>query len=135
MDNFKRIPYTEAQMDICKTLQVGNIVFMSGTEALDYSKNATVAGTIEEQVAVIVFKMNDTLVRHGLTLANMVKHTIYLKKGAAEPIRVLELFHSECYKYAPDLRTHPSTGTIVVVEGLVIEEFMLEVDAIAAIPE
>jgi len=122
-------------MDICKTLQVGNIVFMSGTEALDYSKNATVAGTIEEQVAVIVFKMNDTLVRHGLTLANMVKHTIYLKKGAAEPIRVLELFHSECYKYAPDLRTHPSTGTIVVVEGLVIEEFMLEVDAIAAIPE
>ena len=132
MDNFKRVLYTGAHTEICETVQVGNIVFMSGTEALD---NGTVAGTIEEQVAVVVSKMNDALVRCGLTLANMVSHTIYLKKGAAEPIQVLQLFHNECYKYAPDLKTHPSTGTIVVVERLVIEEFMLEIGAIAAIPQ
>ena len=134
MDNFERLPYTESQMDICKTLRVGNLVFMSGTEALDL-KTGAIPKTIEEQVAAVVGKMSDTLSQIGLTLANMVKHTIYMKKDTVPPIKVLELFHKECYKYAPDLKTHPSTGTIVVIDSLVIEDFMLEVDAIAAIPD
>ena len=134
MDNFKRIPY-DPPMEICKTLQVGNIVFLSGNEGLEPGPGRRVADTIEGQVATVVRKMSEALQEHGLTLANMVRHTIYLKKDAADPIYVLSLFHNECYKYAPELKNFPSTGTIVVIERLVIEEFMIEVESIAAIPE
>ena len=38
MDNFKRTLYGEMSMDISKTLSVGKIIFLSGTEAMDFSK-------------------------------------------------------------------------------------------------
>ena len=65
----------------------------------------------------------------------MVKHTIYLKKGSADPVDIIRKFHDECYKYGPGLRERPSTGTLTVVEGLAVPTFKIEVDAIAAYPD
>jgi enamine deaminase RidA (YjgF/YER057c/UK114 family) len=135
MDNYKRQLYTEMPMDICKTLTVGKIVFMSGTEALDFRKGGTIAESMDEQIETVVFKMDETLKAIGLSLANMVKHTIYMTKGSADPIHVIEKFHTECHKYAPNLKTQPSTGTLVVVDGLALKDFKFEVDAIAVIPD
>lgn len=135
MDNFERLPYTEMPMEICKSLRVGNLVFMSGIEAVDYRQGGRIPDTIEEQMEVVVHKMQDTLAQTGLSLANMVKHTIYMRQGAAHPHRVIELFHQECYKHAPELKDYPSTGTLVIVVGMVLDEFMIEIDATAALSE
>ena len=135
MDNFRRTYFTEMQMDICKTLTVGKIVFLSGTEALDFEKGGTIDEDPMKQIEVIVKKMNDTLKEIGLDIGNMVKHTLYMTRGSAEPIDVIRKFHDECYKYAPSLKEKPSTGTLAVVESLTSPAFKVEVDAIAAIPD
>jgi len=135
MDNFQRTFFEGMQMDIAKTLRVGNIVFLSGTEAMDPQNGGKVPEDMDEQIKVVVRKMNDTLKEIGLSLENMVKHTIYMTKGAADPVDVIRKFHDECYKYAPGLRKRPSTGTLAVVEGLAVKTFKIEVDAIAAYPD
>jgi enamine deaminase RidA (YjgF/YER057c/UK114 family) len=123
------------QMDICKTLTVGKLIFLSGTEAMDYSKGGAVPEDINKQIEVVVKKMNDALKELGLSIGNMIKHTIYMKKGSADPINVIRKFHEECYRYAPSLKEKPSTGTLAVVDGLAVDSFKVEVDAIAAYPD
>ncbi len=135
MDNFQRTFYTGMQMDISKTLRVGNIVFMSGTEAMDPSQGGKVPEDTFKQIEVVVRKMNEALVEIGLSLENLVKHTIYMTKGSADPIQVIRKFHDECYKYAPGLKTRPSTGTLAVIDGLAVPTFKVEVDAVAAYPD
>ena len=133
MDNYHRTYFQGMQMDISKTLTVGKLIFMSGTEALEIDEkgNRTIADDIFEQIEVVVRKMNDTLQELGLSIGNMIKHTIYLKKGTADPVKVIRKFHVECYRYAPSLREKPSTGTLAVVEALAIDAFKVEIDAIA----
>jgi enamine deaminase RidA (YjgF/YER057c/UK114 family) len=135
-DSFKRTAFKEMQLDIAKTLTVGKLVFMSGTEAMEMKDGKfLVPPDMNGQIEVVVRKMNDTLKEIGLTIGNMVKHTIYMKKGSADPGQVIRKFHDECYKYAPELRNKPSTGTLAIVEGLTVDSFLIEVDAIAAYPD
>lgn len=137
LDTFKRTLFTEMPgMDIAKTVTVGNLVFVSGTEALQFKDGKmSVPPDMNGQIEVVVRKMNDTLKELGLSVGNLVKHTIYMKKGSADPSQVIRKFHDECYKYAPGLRQRPGTGTLAVVEALTVDSFLIEVDAIAAFPE
>jgi enamine deaminase RidA (YjgF/YER057c/UK114 family) len=135
MDNFHRTYYEGMQMDICKTLTVGKLVFLSGTEAMDTEKGGEVVEDLSKQIEVVVKKMNAALEEIGLSIGNMIKHTIYMKKGSGNPITVIQKFHEECYRYAPGLREKPSTGTLAIVEGLAVDTFKVEVDAIAAYPD
>ena len=90
MDNFRRTGYKDMAMDIANTLTVGKIVFLSGTEALTIvNGESVVAEDVFEQTEVVVRKMNATLVEIGLSIENMVKHTIYLKKGSADPVDII----------------------------------------------
>ncbi|OGN88430.1 MAG: hypothetical protein A2158_01050 [Chloroflexi bacterium RBG_13_46_14] len=135
MDTFHRTFYEGMQMDICKTLTVGKLVFLSGTEAMDSSKGGAVAEDINTQIEVVVRKMNESLEELGLSIGNMIKHTIYMKKGSADPVSVIQKFHEECYRYAPGLKERPCTGTLAVIDGLAVDTFKVEVDAIAAYPD
>ncbi len=135
MDNYHRTYFEGMQMDICKTLTVGKLVFLSGTEAMDFDKGGAVPEDINAQIEVVVKKMNAALEEIGLSIGNMIKHTLYMKKGAADPVEVIQKFHQECYRLAPDLKEKPSTGTLAVVDGLAVDTFKVEVDAIAAYPD
>ena len=135
MDNYHRTYYGEMQMDICKTLTVGKLVFLSGTEAMDFDKEGAVPESMNEQIEVVVRKMNAALEEIGLNIGNMIKHTIYMTKGSANPIDVIQKFHQECYRIAPSLKEKPSTGTLAVIDGLASPTFKVEVDAIAAYPD
>lgn len=135
MDNYHRTFFEGMQMDICKTLTVGKLVFLSGTEAMDYDKGGAVPENMSDQIIVVVKKMNAALEEIGLNIGNMIKHTIYMKKGSANPIDVIREFHQECYRLAPGLKEKPSTGTLAVIDGLAVDSFKIEVDAIAAYPD
>lgn len=135
MDNYHRTFFEGMQMDISKTLTVGKLVFLSGTEAMDYDKGGAVPEDMSDQIKVVVKKMNAALEEIGLNIGNMIKHTIYMKKGSANPIDVIREFHQECYRLAPGLKEKPSTGTLAVIDGLAVDSFKIEVDAIAAFPD
>ena len=69
--------------------------------------------------------------RAGLTLANMVSHTIYVTRGN-DPIHVIQKFHDTARRYAPGLKEHPSVGVIALVDGMAVPSFRMEMDIVAS---
>lgn len=128
-DDFKRIPFTFGPQEIVETVGVGNTVFTSGLEAMNFENGSLVPG-IDEQIEVIVAKLDTAMKKAGMTVGNMVSHNLYVTKGT-DPMRVIQKFHEAARRYAPGLAQHPSVGTLIVVDGMAVPGFLLEVDAIA----
>lgn len=126
---FGRKPFTFGPKEIVETIDDDTLIFTSGLEAMDF-ENGKLVPTIEEQIPVIVAKLQTALKKHGLDVGNMVSHNLYVTKGT-DPMTVITKFHEEARKYAPGLAQHPSVGTLVVVDGMAVPGFLLEMDAVA----
>jgi 2-iminobutanoate/2-iminopropanoate deaminase len=66
-------PYSQA-------VRVGELVFTSGQVALDPETGVLVAGGIHEQTTRVLDNLAAVLKADGLTLADVVKTTVFLKK-------------------------------------------------------
>jgi enamine deaminase RidA (YjgF/YER057c/UK114 family) len=132
-DDFKRIPFTFGPKEIVETIGVDKLVFTAGLEAMDF-EHGTLQPGIDEQIEVIVKKLNDSLQKTGLGVGNMISHNLYVKRGT-DPLHVIQKFHEVTHRYAPGLKTQPSVGTLVVVDGMAADGFLLEMDAVAARPQ
>jgi enamine deaminase RidA (YjgF/YER057c/UK114 family) len=128
-DSFERVPFTFGPKEISETIGDNEIVFTSGLEAMDFEHGSLVP-TIDEQIVVIVGKLHAALEKKGLDVGNMISHNLYVTKGT-DPIRVITKFHEEARKYSPSLKDSPSVGTLVVVDGMAVPGFLLEMDAVA----
>lgn len=128
-DDFKRIPFTFGPQEIVETVGVGNTVFTSGLEAMNFENGSLVPG-IDEQIEVIVAKLDTAMKKAGMTVGNMVSHNLYVTKGT-DPMRVIQKFHETARRYAPGLAQHPSVGTLLIVDGMAVPGFLLEVDVVA----
>lgn len=128
-DDFTRIPFTFGPKEIVETVGVGNTIFSSGLEAMNFENGSLVPG-IDEQIEVIVAKIDTAMKKAGMTVGNMVSHNLYVTKGT-DPMRVIQKFHETARRYSPGLAEHPSVGTLVVVDGMAVPGFLLEVDIIA----
>jgi enamine deaminase RidA (YjgF/YER057c/UK114 family) len=83
-----------------------------------------------EQVDVAAKKIDASLRQAGLSIADVVKYKMYVKKGA-DPEAVRARFHQAVAKLAGGKRPD-SAETLVVVEGLAGPALQFEVTAIAA---
>ena len=128
-DAFERVPFTFGPKEISETIGDHEIVFTSGLEAMDFEHGKLVP-TIDEQIVVIVGKLHAALAKKGLDVGHMISHNLYVTKGT-DPIRVITKFHEEARKYSPSLKDSPSVGTLVVVDGMAVPGFLLEIDAVA----
>lgn len=128
--DFKRIPFTFGPKEIVETIGTGPVVFTAGLEAMDFQNGKLVPG-IDEQIDVIVAKLDGAMKKAGLSVGNMISHNLYVTRGT-DPINVIEKFHAATRKYSPGLKEHPSVGTLVVVDGMAVPGFLLEIDAIAS---
>lgn len=128
-DTFERTPFTFGPKEISETISDHEIVFTSGLEAMDFEHGQLVP-TIDEQIVVIVGKLRAALQKKGLDVGNMISHNLYVTKGT-DPIAVITKFHEEARKYSPSLKENPSVGTLVVVDGMAVPGFLLEMDAVA----
>lgn len=126
---FKRVPFTYGPPEISESLEIKPFVFTAGTEAMDF-QHGTLRPTIEEQVDDIVGKLESGLKRAGLGVGDMISHNLYVRKGT-DPDKVIELFHAATHKLAPQLKQDPSVGTLVIVDGMAADGFLLEMDAVA----
>jgi enamine deaminase RidA (YjgF/YER057c/UK114 family) len=120
-------------MDIVKSVAVDDVVFLAGMEGVDYAKNNTVSPNVLDQVEVAVRKIDDALKVSGLSIANMVKHKLYVKVGP-DPEQVRQAFHKAAARLAPALSANPSAETLVVVEALAGQRLLFEASVIAARP-
>jgi len=127
---FERHPFTFGPKEIVETIGTGPVIFTAGLEAMDFQNGKLVPG-IDEQIDVIVAKLDGAMKKAGLSVGNMISHNLYVTRGT-DPIHVIEKFHEATRKYSPGLKDHPSVGTLVLVDGMAVPGFLLEIDAIAA---
>lgn len=128
--DFKRTPFTFGPKEIVETIGTGPIVFTAGLEAMDFEHGKLVPG-IDEQIEIIVAKLDAAMKKAGLEVGNMISHNLYVTRGT-DPIHVIQKFHEATRKYSPGLKDHPSVGTLVLVDGMAVPGFLLEIDAVAA---
>jgi enamine deaminase RidA (YjgF/YER057c/UK114 family) len=105
----------------------GQLIYLSGQVPLDVSGNLVGSGDFAAQARQVFENLRAGLGAVGADFADVVKLNIYLVDRS----------------YAPQLRQirdeyvntqNPPASTLVVVQGLIREEFLLEVEAIAVVP-
>jgi enamine deaminase RidA (YjgF/YER057c/UK114 family) len=106
----------------------GKIVFLSGQVATDRAGKLVGANDLGAQTRQVFENLKAGLEAAGTDFAHVVKLTYYLTD--ASKIAVVRGIRDEFV----DVK-HPPASTAVEIRRLVREEFLIEVDAVAAVPE
>ena len=109
----------------------GELVFLAGQVALDAAGNLVGEGDVAAQTHQVFKNLGAVLEGVGASFSNVVELTTFLVgKEAIPPFREArnEIFPRIFPKgdYAPN--------TLLVISGLVSEEFLVEINAVAALP-
>ena len=106
------------------------IAFIAGQIATDHSGNVVGAGDFEKQCAQVFGNIETALKSMGAGWGNVVQFTTYLVHS--QDIAALRAFRGREYpKMFPDGKYPPNT--LLIVDRLVQEAFLIEVQAIAAL--
>ena len=106
-----------------KTLYVG------GQNSVDASGNVVGKGDIAAQSEQVLKNVAMALAAGGANLEHVVKWGVYIVQGQS-PLPGFEAF-----RRAWGDRPNPPTVTVLFVAGLAHPDFLVEIDAIAVIPE
>jgi reactive intermediate/imine deaminase len=110
----------------CVRVESGPLLFIAGQVALDSDGKLIGKGDIRAQAKQVLENIRKIVEANGATMADIVKVTVY--------VRDIEAFHS-----ISDIRVgyFPKDGpasAIVEVSGLADPEFLVEIEAVAAVP-
>ena len=106
------------------------LVFIAGQVALDASGNLVGPGDVGAQTTQVFSNLGQILASVGATFRNVVEFNVYLV--ARSSIQPYIGARTEILKGAfPDGDYPPST--LVVVDGLAAEEYLVEIKAVAAL--
>jgi len=111
---------------------VGNLVFVSGCEALNHETVRTETDNFEEQVVICLDKIRTALEEAGSSMNNIIKtHMLLVHPGNYSSLRKVELEYYR--KHAPLLLEQPPASTCIVPASLAMPEFLIEIEAYAVI--
>ena|SRR5215212_1622715 len=106
-----------------KTLYIG------GQDAVDASGTIVGKGDIKLQVEQVFKNLQTALRASGAELEHIIKWNIYIVQG--QPLRPAFEVSRQIWGDRPN----PPAITVVVVAGLANPDFLVEMDAIAVVPE
>ncbi len=127
-DTYRRVPF-QPPIDIAASVDVNDVVFLAGMEAA--VGDAPIPPDAARQAEIAAKRIDDTLKKSGLSIGNMVKHKLYIKKGQ-DVKEVAAAFHKAAQRLAPSLVKNPSAETVIVVEGLAGDALLFEASVVAA---
>ena len=104
-------------------------VYIGGQDALDASGTIVGKGDLKQQAEQVVKNLQAALRAGGAALEHIIKWNVYIVQG--QPIRAAV----EVFQRAWGQRRNPPAITVVFVSGLANPDFLLEMDAIAVVPE
>lgn len=107
--------------------RVGNLLFIAGQIAKDRDGNLVGRGEIAAQAEQVFANLQAILAEAGCHMDDLVKLTTYAVDVNHRPV-IAEVRARYCKEYLPP-------NTFVVVSSLADPDFLLEIDAIAALPE
>jgi enamine deaminase RidA (YjgF/YER057c/UK114 family) len=135
--------YAGDQMPWAEYVTAGNIVFLSGAEGRDMSKNqeypegeieaGAVYEGIEAQTKACLSKIVERTLKAGATLENIVRINLFLTDRANWPAAA-QAMHEFWEEHCPDINAHPRAGTLLVNIGLDRPDMLIELEAIAYLP-
>ncbi|MGI5971649.1 MAG: RidA family protein [Oscillospiraceae bacterium] len=112
----------------------GNLVFISGQTAIDPETGVCVANTIQDQMQIVMEKIDRTLQECGTSLDYLIKDLIILKDMKDYP--VMRAVQQEYYRqHAPRLLEAPPGSTVFQAAELVRPYYLVEIEAVALIPD
>ena len=106
--------------------KAGGLVFVAGQVAQDQDGNVVGRGDVEAQAVQIFDNLRAVLASAGATLNDVVKLTTYTT-NVAYRAKIAEVRGRYFTTYFPP-------NTFVVVAGLATPDYLLEIEAVAAVP-
>jgi len=107
----------------------GKTIYVGGQDAVDASGAILGKGDIKAQVEQVFKNLQTALEASGAGLEHIVKWNIYIVQG--QPLRPA----FEASQQIWGSRPNPPAISVMFVAGLANPEFLVEVDAIAVVPE
>jgi enamine deaminase RidA (YjgF/YER057c/UK114 family) len=109
-------------------VQGSKLVFISGQVALDASGNFVGAGDLRAQAKQTLENLKTALAAASATLSDVIKLNIYVVNYRPEDRQVIGEIRGQYFAAA-----HPPASTLVGVQALARPEFMIEIEAVAAV--
>ncbi|HXX37927.1 MAG TPA: RidA family protein [bacterium] len=106
--------------------KTGQLVFVAGQVARDAQGDVVGKGDIAAQAVQVFENLKTVLASAGATLDDVVKLTTYTTNLAYRPT-IAEVRARYCGSYLPP-------NTFVVVASLASPDYLLEIEAVAAVP-
>jgi enamine deaminase RidA (YjgF/YER057c/UK114 family) len=108
----------------------GKLIFLSGQVANDPSGQLVGKGDLKAQTDQVFANLKTALAATGATFNDVVKITWYIKGYKPDDLPVLRGVRDKYVNTA-----QPPASTLIGVASLFQEDYLLEVDAIAVVPE
>jgi len=115
-----------------KCAVVGNLVFVSGCEALNPETVRTETSDFEEQTTICLDKIKSALEEVGSSMDNIFK-TNMLLTNPANYCEMRRIEYDYYQKHAPFLVMEPPVSTCIMPTSLARPEFLIEIEAFAVI--
>jgi enamine deaminase RidA (YjgF/YER057c/UK114 family) len=107
----------------------GKTIYVGGQDAVDASGTIVGKGELKAQVEQVFKNLQTALQASGAGLEHIVKWNIYIVQG--QPLRPAFEVSQQIWGGRPN----PPTISVMFVAGLANPDFLVEVDAIAVVPE
>jgi enamine deaminase RidA (YjgF/YER057c/UK114 family) len=115
-----------------RTEVVGNLVIVSGCEALNHDTVKVETSDFKEQTRICLEKIKVGMAETGGSIDNLVKTYVLLKDIRDYPV-YRDVEQEFFKKHAPSLAKNPPASTIINVSSLALPEFLVEVEAFGVI--
>jgi 2-iminobutanoate/2-iminopropanoate deaminase len=110
-----------------RTEVVGNLVIISGCEALNHETVKTETKDFKEQTMIVLQKIKAGMEETGGSLDNLVKTYVLLKDIKNYPL-YREVEQEFFRKHAPGLAKNPPASTVINASSLALPDFLVEVE-------
>ena len=104
-------------------------VYVGGQNAVDASGQIVGKGDLQAQTKQVLRNVETALAAGGAKLEHVIKWNVYIVQGQS----VLPGFNA--FRQAWGDRPNPPTVTVLFVAGLANPDFLVEIDAIAIVPQ
>jgi 2-iminobutanoate/2-iminopropanoate deaminase len=131
----KRLAYPQVPKEhpkFARTEVVGNLVIVSGCEALNHDTVKVETSDFNEQTRICLEKIRTGMAETGGSLNNLVKTYVLLKDMKDYPL-YREVEQEFFKKHAPEMAKNPPASTVINVSSLALPEFLVEVEAFGVI--
>lgn len=108
----------------------GKAIYISGQVSVNAKGETIGKGDLREQVRQTLENLKTVLIESGASFSDVVKLTYFVKDFKPETLSLIREIRSE---YLP--KENPPASTLIGVTSLASEDFLIEIEAVAVIPE